>query len=1267
MVTTMKVSATTKSAADPQNLASDFVQECLGFHTTTQQQSKKLDALWNIRSSLQSCFVGGAANVDDVATTSTAVATSAAADNDDVEEASHQRLRQEWRIFLEGHSTTAGDDDEDDGFNDASDENGDSSDNFMLRDSLIQCLGESCCHPPPPNSGDDNDTTVNDASEQENENLNLDVMESSLCCLTHLVRLRCDDATDAATNRLTRSNEKKKKKLSSASSKSPAVAPIFGHAFVTIIAANVVEALQLEDDGDSSAPSSGCSSSSSGGGCVPHAASQLLIALLRCDRPRNEMCPPTIRDLILLPACNRAAETSSTVVAHIAQILSTSIISGVEKSVTVKKSMDEEELSMRRETAALNQLQDMRDVVMSVGLVCSQGLGQEEKDADIGHCTKQILHALQEIHDIAAFAVESQLETLLGDERAMPILARLRSNQAEDNIVGAAAPATGGGGGSSNGGTMDDEITEDGKESKLEELTTLAPIYANIAKPPIFLTTLKQLETMLLSITDKLNATHASLWDARLNALIDLECILAGGVASMSYEARYLFVDKLRKMPLQDQFQDLRSQITQQVCRVMVATSYEYLAHVSNDAQLNQSLSHLVECLIFPAILNLCKSGTRLMATQGMHCLLCLNAVCGRIGYPRTVPRYCEEILGDGKVHKNRKRGSVMALTVALRVWDTNCFVARNNLDQLAKATKEAATNRDPAVREEGRKLYWAMHACCDETSSAVAGMFDERSREMKNLKKEQDGIDSEWEEVVGVMSILVETGVLGQASKEENAAKKGTKKQLQKSSSRVPPPSGRSSIKRPAAASVRLRAEHGTPFKTQRVISTPIKVAASGGGGAVAASSTKKLRPPSSATGTRRTSQLSTPSSTIKSSGTSFNNRNSSHDVISSSSKIPRAGPSTTIAASTTSDVVVAPPRSAMKGMNSSVVRLPRREGKENSSSTTAAAAAIMKTPMKSVGFNVNHLNSTSPVIMGTPIVNLLARASPLSAEKVRSTGDVLGTILSMLSDTYSPHEQSLGIKALALFAKEEPRHGSWEEKFSLVLECLLDQIKSMPTAVFEEPVDFIRSPSKKSLSSCHQMQHLFLQGVRSLLQFISGYVKSDQVKDIVCSMLECTNDAPFEIVHTAERALHNLVTNTNPETCFEHLLPFTCVEIDLNDKSNPPALLSTLRTMRYLVDRISIESLKRALPSLLPLFHMALCHKSVDMRKATVFILVEVYFVLGEEDDELELLDEFTDCQRRLVDVYIERHPKNKVQRDNAKAVVPRSNAMSMQPISA
>ena len=51
---------------------------------------------------------------------------------------------------------------------------------------------------------------------------------------------------------------------------------------------------------------------------------------------------------------------------------------------------------------------------------------------------------------------------------------------------------------------------------------------------------------------------------------------------------------------------------------------------------------------------------------------------------------------------------------------------------------------------------------------------------------------------------------------------------------------------------------------------------------------------------------------------------------------------------------------------------------------------------------------------------------------------------------------------------------------------------------------VDFIRSPTKQNRSACHQMQHLFIQGVRNLLQLLPGHVKNEEIKKIITCMLE-------------------------------------------------------------------------------------------------------------------------------------------------------------------
>ena len=158
-----------------------------------------------------------------------------------------------------------------------------------------------------------------------------------------------------------------------------------------------------------------------------------------------------------------------------------------------------------------------------------------------------------------------------------------------------------------------------------------------------------------------------------------------------------------------------------------------------------------------------------------------------------------------------------------------------------------------------------------------------------------------------------------------------------------------------------------------------------------------RRLNPPNGAGANSASAPISTPTVGSKFPGSEFIDRN--HTIL---SKMSRARPST------------APTHLS-------------REEKENS---------VAATPIKSVGFSVN--DPASPM-SGSPLVNLLARSSPLSVEKLKNTGDFLGEIISMLCDRFSPHERYLGIRALALFAKENPRDPSWDVKFHSVLSCLL------------------------------------------------------------------------------------------------------------------------------------------------------------------------------------------------------------------------------------
>lgn len=863
--------------------ASDFVQHCLGFNSTTA----KLNALRHVHKSLSSA-------------------------NDDASSSPTTALASQWRQFMEG-SQNQGDEFDDD-TTDAND--------FMLRDSLIQCLVESC-HPSEDNHDDD----------AESDEEIFEMIQLSFLSLSHLISLRC--TTDSG-----KSNCKSN------------VAPIFGYNFVTSIATDIVEALKMDFV---------CSS-------VTDAACTLLMALLRPDRPRNEVDIATVRDAILIPASELSSYAGS--VACVAEVVSASVIEAVVHSVPFVESGDEEELSMRRETAALTKLQDLRDVIANVGSVCVEGLSSSDggQGGDGVSCCQRIMKALQDIHAIAAYAVESQLETLL-DDKAAVIIARLGTGSEEDVDE-----------------TMDQ--SEGDVELEEQEVATLAPLYASIAKPPVMLSSVKELETALKTILEQLNETDAEYWDERMNALIDIERILAGGVAWMGQEARHVFIERLRKMPIADQFVDLRSQITHHACRVVIATSFEFRDYVREDAVLGQAMSHFVECCV-PSILRLCMSGTRLMATSGMNCLQSLAAVGGSVGYSRLIPVFCDDITAK-KVHKNRKRGSVLSLTAALRVWDSSCFTKHGDI--IAKAAKEAAGDRDPSVREESRKLYWAMMAC-DKTSRAAEELYPESSRDMRNLRKVKDEIDAEWEEE-GVMGVLVQTGVLGTAAPAEPTKRPATTKPKAAASTSIQPPRTmppRYSTKRPASAATTTT--RATPAKNGRFSSTPVKEKE--------ATPISKTATPMMRNSERKSMIPMNPPSSQRAAKLSSRavNRDNGRQTP-SASPVPFK-----------SEEVFNPAMDEIKSQPS--------EEKENS---------VIETPRsKVVGF------------MGTPVANILARPSPLSVEKVRNSDDVLGDIVLMLSDTSSRQEQYLGIQALALFASEHSRHQSWDEKFSLVLNCLI------------------------------------------------------------------------------------------------------------------------------------------------------------------------------------------------------------------------------------
>lgn len=793
------------------------------------------------------------------------------------------------------------------------------------------------------------------------------------------------------------------------------------------------------------------------------ASTELLTALLSPNRPRNEHCQE-IRDMLLVLSKSHPVE------------LGELLIDSVVTSVMQIDDGDEEEVAMKRETAALSKLQDFREIIEAVAKHCVRCLKDGSGEGD------RIVDAFGQLYDIAAYAFESQLETLLDGDAAL-ILDQFNKAEQEEEM----------------------EVEETKEE--------LAPLYTGLTQGPLKLTG-GQLEVALEEIAEKLSITDSDQWNGRLGALVDLERILASGLED---EDRYVFIERLRKMPMPDQLADLRSQLTQAACRVLICASFEYRVFIEEDSTLSSALQQFIEnCL--PALMKLCTSGTRLMANQGVTCLQTLCATS--TGHPKLLNILCDDIVDKKVKNNNRKRGAVMGLTAALRVWDESCF---KNVDLIAKAVKEANSNRDPGVREEGRKAYWAMESC-RKTNTKSKELYGERSREYRNLLKCRAEVDAEWDED-GRMIYLLNWGVL----LEENAGKSSASSGCP---STAPP--GVNPNKRPAG----VTKDRAGASKASR-LSTPAKYA-----------SEAAVKRPSSA---NLPMQTQTPSSKR-----------------------------TTFAPSSTA--------------RSSALKAPSVNARQTESSSMKVDRRPNQTAHKPTEiYNEKENAPTTPVSRsspksGTPVVSLLARPSPLSIEKCRSR-NALKQVVAMLSDTSNESEQFLGIQVLALFAKDHSDHESWNSMFGVVLELLLGEcvscLKIMSiddslihhlrnfygiglanNAQSDDGLHFARSPSKK-LESTHEAQQLYLQGIRSLLQFVPNRFEESQVKDVMTCLLEVSNhsthhfclaftDHTFLCLKSLPRLLHSK--------------SFLHVNVLLKILSNTPAQICVLNAyfLTYIMSKL-------------------------------------------------------------------------------------------------
>ncbi len=200
-------------------------------------------------------------------------------------------------------------------------------------------------------------------------------------------------------------------------------------------------------------------------------------------------------------------------------------------------------------------------------------------------------------------------------------------------------------------------------------------------------------------------------------------------------------------------------------------------------------------------------------------------------------------------------------------------------------------------------------------------------------------------------------------------------------------------------------------------------------------------------------------------------------------------------------------------------------------------------------------------------------------------------------------------------------------------------DASSSADETAGSKPIEAL-SPTTMAAAS----KSLYLQGIRALIKYVPQYFQSKHINSTVEKLLECSKGtSSYEQVHAAERALENMAESEaiDPEQCMEALSKHFLTASTADENAAAVTLL-TLRALTKLIGRIPSQDIAKAIPGLKPTLFASLNGGGVDMRKAAIFLIVEMQSRLG--DEVMQELEGLTASQEKLVQIYIDRR-KNKV----------------------
>ncbi|XP_074219589.1 CLIP-associating protein 1 isoform X14 [Camelus bactrianus] len=219
----------------------------------------------------------------------------------------------------------------------------------------------------------------------------------------------------------------------------------------------------------------------------------------------------------------------------------------------------------------------------------------------------------------------------------------------------------------------------------------------------------------------------------------------------------------------------------------------------------------------------------------------------------------------------------------------------------------------------------------------------------------------------------------------------------------------------------------------------------------------------------------------------------------------------------------------------------------------------------------------------------------------------DLVADLLKELSNHNERVEERKGALLELLKVTREDSLGVWEEHFKTILLLLLETLGDKD----------------------HSIRALALRVLREILRNQPARFKN-YAELTIMKTLEAHKDSHKEVVRAAEEAASTLASSIHPEQCIKVLCPII-------QTADYPINLAAIKMQTKVVERIAKESLLQLLVDIIPGLLQGYDNTESSVRKASVFCLVAIYSVIGEELKPH--LAQLTGSKMKLLNLYIKR----------------------------